>query len=98
MTKLSPKALRFIDAAVAASKDARIKAAWNGFGHDPAKELSDSVALAALSALQKVERRLRRELASPSLDEDGAAEISNDLGFVCAVESDLKRQLEPGQA
>ncbi len=39
MTKLSPKALRFIDAAVAESKDARVKAAWNGFDRDPAKEL-----------------------------------------------------------
>jgi hypothetical protein len=48
--------------------------------------------------LQKVERRLRRELDSPSLGDDDAADISNDLGFVCAVEDDLKRQLEPGRA
>jgi hypothetical protein len=98
MTKLSPKALRFIDAAVAESKDARVKAAWNGFNRDPAKELPDPVARAALSALQKVERRLRRQLDLPSLGDDDAADISNDLGFVCAVEDDLKRQLEPRRA
>ena len=98
MTKLSPKALRFIDAAVAQSKDARVKAAWNGFDRASAKELPDSVARAALSVLQKVERRLRRELDSPSLGDDDAADISNDLGFVCAVEDDLRRQLEPGRA
>jgi hypothetical protein len=97
MTKLSPKALRFIDAAVAESKDPRLRAAWSGFDRDRIKELPDPVARAALSALQKVERRLRRELESPSLSEDDAAEVSNDLGFVCAVESDLKRQLEPGR-
>ena len=32
-----------------------------------------------------------------SLGDDDAADISNDLGFVCAVEDDLKRQLEPGR-
>ena len=98
MTKLSPKALRFIDAAVAESKDARVKAAWNGFDRDRAKDLPDTVARAALSALQQTERRLRRKLDSPSLVDDDAADISNDLGFVRAVETDLRRQLEPGQA
>jgi hypothetical protein len=98
MTKLSPKALRFIDAAVAQSKDARVKAAWKGFERDPAKELPDTVARATLSVLQKVERRLRRQLDLPSLGDDDAADISNDLGFVRAVEDDLRRQLEPGRA
>ena len=97
MTKLSPKALRFIDAAVAESADARVKAAWNGFDRDPATEPPDMVARTALSVLQKVERRLRRELDSPSLPDDDAADISNDLGFVCAVEDDLRRQLAPGR-
>ena len=97
MTKLSPKALRFIDAAVAESKDARIKAAWNGFKPDRAKGLPNSAARAALSALQQVERRLRSELESPALGDDAAAEISNDIGFVRAVEGDLQRQLEPGR-
>ena len=96
MAKLSPKARRFIDAAVAASKDAKLKTVWRGFGPHPAEELSDSMAHAALSALQEAERRLKRELKSSSLGEDQAAEISNDLGFVRAVEDDLKRQLQLG--
>jgi len=97
MTKLSPKARRFIDAAVAASKDARLKAVWKEFRRNPTEELSDSIARAALSALQEAERRLKRELKSPSLGEDQTAEISNDLGFVRAVEEDLKRQLQLGR-
>src|SRR5205823_2111730 len=46
MTKLSPKARRFIDAAVAASKDARLKAVWKEFRRNPTEELSDSIARA----------------------------------------------------
>ena len=97
MTKLSPKALRFIDAAVAASRDAHIKAAWKGFDRNAAKELPGSIARAALIALQQAERRMRRELKSSSLGEDDAADLANDLGFVCAVEEDLKQLLQPGR-
>ena len=97
MTKLSPKALRFIDAAVAESTDARVKATWKGFDRSSPKELPGPVARAALAALQQIERRLRRKLDLTSLGDDDAADISNDLGFVCAVEDDLKRQLEPGR-
>ena len=62
MTKLSPKALRFIDAAVAESTDARVKATWKGFDRSSPKELPGPVARAALAALQQIERRLRRKL------------------------------------
>jgi hypothetical protein len=84
MTKLSPKAMRFVDAAVIKSDSDRIRATWNAFKREPAKELSDEAARAVLSALQQAERHLRSRLKSSSLGEDEVADLSNDLGFICA--------------
>src|SRR5438034_11670690 len=94
MTKLSSKAVRFVDAAVISSESQQINAVWSAFKREPKKELPDEVARAVLGALQQSERRLRSQLESPSLGEDEAADISNDLGFVRAVEGDLLRHLE----
>jgi hypothetical protein len=96
MTTLSPKALRFVDAAVVKSDSDQIRAVWNAFKREPAKELSDEVARAALRALQQADVHLRNRLASSSLAEDEAADISNDLGFICAIQRDLVRQVEGG--
>ena len=96
MTKLSPKAMRFVDAAVTKSNSDQIRAIWNAYLRAPAKELSEEVARAALGALQQAERDLRNRLDS-SLGEDEAADLSNDLGFIRAIKSDLTRSLEPTQ-
>jgi hypothetical protein len=96
MTKLSPKAMRFVDAAVTKSNSDQIRAVWNAYLHAPAKQLSDEVAQAALGALQQAERDLRNRLES-SLGEDEAADLSNDLGFIRAIKSDLTRSLGPTQ-
>jgi len=34
---------------------------------------------------------LRSRLKSSSLGEDEAADLSNDLGFICAIKRDLER-------
>jgi hypothetical protein len=96
MTKLSPKAMRFVDAAVSKSKSEQIRAVWSAYKRAPAKELSDEVARAALGALQKAERELRNRLQA-SLGEDETADLSNDLGFIRAIKRDLTRSLEPTQ-
>jgi hypothetical protein len=93
MTKLSPKAVRFVDAAVISSESDQIRAVWSTFKRDPARELPDEVALAVLGALQQAERHFRNRLESSSLGEDEAADLSNDLGFICAIERDLHRQV-----
>ena len=92
MTKLSPKAMRFVDAAMDETSDRDIKAVWASIRHDPGTELPDLVARAVLAALSQFESRLRARLDRP-LREDEASDVSNDLGFVCAVEGDLKRQI-----
>jgi hypothetical protein len=96
MTKLSPKAMRFVDAAVTKSNSDQIRTVWNAHLRAPATELSDEVARAALGALQQAERDLRNRLES-SLGEDEAADLSNDLGFIRAIKSDLTRSLGPTQ-
>jgi transcriptional regulator with XRE-family HTH domain len=92
MTKLSPEATRFIDAAIDEMADINIKAEWASIRHDPGTELPDSVARAVLTALSQFERRLRARLNGP-LHEEEASDLSNDLGFVCAIEDDLRRQI-----
>lgn len=96
MMKLSPKAIRFVADAVAASKDDQIGAVWRRFERGAAKELPDEVARAVLGALQQAERRLRSQLEAPSLGDDEAADVSNDLGFICAITRDLQRQVGEG--
>ena len=96
MTKLSPKAMRFVDAAVTNSNSDQIRTVWNAYKRAPAEELSDEVVGAALGALKQAERELRNRLEA-SLGEDEAADLSNDLGFIRAIKSDLTRSLEPTQ-
>ncbi len=97
MTKLSPKAMRFIDAAVTKSESKEIRATWKAFKRNPSKELSDEVARTVLGALQQAERDLRSRLKSSSLEEDEAADLSNDFGFIRAIQSDLERQLRKSE-
>jgi hypothetical protein len=96
MTTLSPKAIRFVDAAVIKSESEQIRATWNAFNREPARELSEEVARAVLGALEQAELDLRSRLKSSALGEDEAADLSNDLGFICAIKCDLERQIEGG--
>jgi hypothetical protein len=93
MTKLSPKAFRFVDAAVIRSQDEEIRAIWNGFKRERAQELSDEVARAVLRALRESERDLGSRLELTSVSEDEAADLSNDLGLIRAIKRDLHRQV-----
>ena len=89
MTKLSPKAFRFVDAAVIRSESEDVRSVWNSFKREQTQELSDEVARAVLHVLQEAEGDLCGRLESASVGEDEAADISNDLGFIRAVKHDL---------
>ena len=93
MTRLSPKAIRFIDRAVTMSKHDRIRSVWNTFDDRIGGELPDRIAQAALIVLRESRKGLTARLASPLLTEDAAAELSNDLGFIRAIEADLEAQI-----
>jgi hypothetical protein len=94
MTKLSPKAVRFVDAAVAALGNDEITVIWHGFQPKAANELPNSVAKAVFAALQQAERRLRSQIDAFSVEEDDASDLSNDLAFISAIKRDLMRQLK----
>src|SRR5689334_24665334 len=96
MTKLSPKAVRFVDSAVVKSESDQVRAIWNAFKRDPSKELSDEVARAVLGAFQQAERDLRSRLDSSSLGEDETTDLSNDPALIYATKRDLERQVEGG--
>ena len=87
--KLSPKAFRFVDAAILRSESEDVRSVWDGFKREPTQELSDALARAVLRVLEEAERGLCSRLMSTSVGEDDAADISNDLGFIRAVKRDL---------
>jgi hypothetical protein len=95
MTRLSPKAVRFIDRAVTMSKNDRIRKVWKAFDGRNDGELPDRIARAALAALRESKKGLNARLGSSNLTEDEAAELSNDLGFIRAIEADLEAQIAP---
>lgn len=92
MTMLSPKAWRFVHLAFR-EMGAKGRETWDLLDRDPAHELPPEAAEAVLSALGDFERSLRANLASGRLTEDETSDVSNDLGFVCAIEQDLSRGL-----
>jgi hypothetical protein len=91
MTKLSPKAMRFVDIAIR-DMGPREKAVWAQVPHDPTKQLSAEAAEVALAALGQFESLVRRRL-SAARSEDEISDLSNDLGFICAIERDLNKGL-----
>jgi hypothetical protein len=93
MAMLSPKARRFVAIAIDGCGDDRAKAIWSAVDKDIAGDLPDAAARVALAALQRLEGRVRDRLQSSAMGEDEAADLSNDLGLICAIESDLRRQV-----
>jgi len=95
MKKLSPKAVRFVDSAMR-DMDSQSKAVWETI--DPKQELPPEAAKVALFALEQFERLLRERLgASYRLSEGEVSDLSNDLGFVCAIEQELSAALGDAQ-
>jgi hypothetical protein len=91
---LSPKAARFIEIAMQEIGDGSVRAIWDRRDRDVGGGvLSDAVARAALAALQQFEHRIHMRLEARPLDEDDASDLSNDLGFVNSIKSDLIKKL-----
>jgi hypothetical protein len=88
---LSPKAVRFVDMA-ADQLPTSYRNAWNNADHR--RSLPYEAADAALQALVRLEGKFRSELEAGQLSEDDAADMTNDLYFVLAVEGDLRRSVE----
>lgn len=93
MVMLSPKARRFISIAIDGIDDDLVKAVWHAVDKDTAGDLPDAAARAALVALRRLESRVRDKLDNLAIGEDETADLSNDLGLICAIEGDLMRQV-----
>jgi hypothetical protein len=91
---LSVKARRFISAAVDQLLDDYVRDVWRAFEREPDRGVSPKVADAALRALERAERSIALRLKSENLDENEEADLANDLYFIQAVQSDLKRVLQ----
>ena len=89
MTKLSPKALRFVAMAMR-DMGPKEKAVWAKVGRAQLTKLSVEAAEVALIALGHYEKFVRQRLAV-ARDEDEVSDLSNDLGFICAIERDLAK-------
>jgi len=93
--KLSPKAQLFLQGALEETASQKLRLAARRLGADPwSGELSPEAARLARAALDDQRRRIRARLDTCSTP-DEAADLSNDLGFIDAVCSDLGRSLKP---
>lgn len=94
--KLSSKAQLFVRRAVAEAASQTLRLAARRLGSDPwSRELSPEAAQLARAALDE-HRSLPRTRIEMPLTDDEAADLSNHLGFIDAVCSDLVASLKPG--
>ena len=90
MTKLSPKAMRYVDMAMRDIPSMDTKTIWSAADRDPSKDLPEHVAKAALVALAHFEQSVRERLRV-AIREDEVSDLSNDLGVILAIERDLRK-------
>jgi hypothetical protein len=91
--KLSPKARSFVTRAVEQSAASPLKHAARRLGTDPwSGDLSPEAEHVAIAALDECRKQIWMRLGTP-LAEDEAADLSNDLGFIEAVCTDLRRSI-----
>ncbi|MGH6988812.1 MAG: hypothetical protein ACREFD_15665 [Stellaceae bacterium] len=91
--KLSPKASRFVaEAAADLSVAANRQYLLDWLDQSAGRELPRQIATLALDALDRFESRLRQEIEG-GVDEDQAADLSNDIAFIRSVKSDLQKEI-----
>jgi hypothetical protein len=91
--KLSPKAQLFVTRAVLEVATGPLRLAARKLGADPwSGELSPESGRVAIAVLEECRKQISTRLGV-ELTEDAAADLSNDLGFIEAVCSDLRRSL-----
>ncbi len=94
MVTLSAKAKLFLEAVLSDSRADWLKGEVQSLGLDPwSRPLTERATRIALDAFRETEKHLRDRLGDPRIDDDEEADLVNDLGFVDAVQSDLRRSL-----
>jgi len=93
---ITPQARRRIAGAVEALQDMRAREIWQAWAqHAGPSEIRTNVpyeiAEIALAALSADDRRIAEQLNGP-LDDDTQADLSNDLGYIRAIETALRAE------
>jgi hypothetical protein len=90
--QLTPKAQRIVTEAVEAMTDPGLREKWSLWakrhGSDP---LTPDMAQIALCALEQFARAIENRLDVVRLSEDDESDLTNDLYFIEAVESELRK-------
>ncbi|MGH7052471.1 MAG: hypothetical protein ACREFA_01440, partial [Stellaceae bacterium] len=95
MTKLSPKSRRFIAAVIEEAGNPRAQEIWGALDKNTPQDIPPAAEHAALIALSEYERQLLAALRRPGLDEDEAADLSNDVATVRAIVRTLRPEYVP---
>lgn len=90
--KLSAKAQRFVaEGARDLGGTERRDRLLSWLDRSGGQELPPEIVTLAIGALERCEFWMRRRLDSSALDEDQRADVMNDIAFIHAIESDLRR-------
>jgi hypothetical protein len=91
--KLSPKAHRFVVEAIRDLPDPTARDRLRSWMRRPAGEnLPPDIASLTLAALERFETWMQECLEASRADEDRQADLVNDIRFVQAIESDLRKE------
>ena len=71
--------------------------AWLGAGFSPDRDMPFDVVSEVGGALSRIERTILQKLHDESPSDDREADLLNDLGYVRAIDLDLKREMETGR-
>ena len=89
---LTPKAHRFVCEAIRDLPDAGARERLRSWMHQSTTEsMPPDIASLALTALERFETWMRECLEASRANEDKEAELINDIRFVQAIESDLRK-------
>lgn len=94
---ITPQACRRITGAVEALPDVLARERWGAWAQQAAinqirTDVPYDVAAIALEALVTAERDIANALGEDALDEDRQADLLNDLGYIQAIETQLRNE------
>jgi hypothetical protein len=93
MSQLSPKAMRFVELALAQQGDERQRTEWQSWIRYSDTELPSHVAQVALHALSGMALTIEDRIAQEDTDAITAARLENDLGYIAEIEAVLSHLL-----
>ncbi len=96
--RLTPQAYRLVAEAMKSASYAERSSweSWLATGFSPDRDMPFDVVSEVRGALSRIERTILQKLHDERPDDDREADLLNDLGYVRAIDVDLKREMETG--